>query len=79
MQPPPTNRPDISWPDRAFFENQERVKPEQLLPYAGRYIAWSLDGSQILDSAEDEEQLWDKLIAAGIDPHHVAFDYVDVV
>jgi hypothetical protein len=79
MQPPYIPRPDIPWLDRTFFENQEKFPPEQLLPYAGRYIAWSWDGSQILDSAEEREQLWDKLVAAGINPHRVAFDYVDIV
>jgi hypothetical protein len=74
-----TSRPDDSWLDMTFFENQEKFPPEALLPYAGRYIAWSWDGSRILDSAEEEEQLWDKLVAAGENPHRVVFDYVDIV
>lgn len=70
---------DIPWLDKTFFENQAKVPPEALLPYAGRHIAWSWDGSRILDSAEEQEQLWDKLVAAGIDPHRVVFDYMDVL
>ena len=44
----------------------------------GRHIAWSWDGDRILDSAEELEQLMEKLTAAGEDIHHVVFDYVDV-
>jgi hypothetical protein len=79
MQLPYTPCADIPWLDRTFFENQEKFPPEQLLPYAGLFIAWSWDGDRILDSAEEREQLWDKLVAAGINPHRVVFDYVDIV
>lgn len=79
MQPADTNRPDIPWLERIFFENQEKFPPEQLLPYAGQYIAWSWDGSRILDSAEEQEQLRQKLVAAGINPQRVVFQYVDIV
>jgi len=79
MQPPYTPRPDIPWLDRTYFENQEKFPPEQLLPYAGQFIAWSWDGSRILDSAEEQEQLWQKLVAAGINPQRVGFQYVDIV
>lgn len=79
MKPPITSRPDDSWLDRIFFDNQAKVQPEALLPYAGKYIAWSWDGSRILDSADEEEQLWDKLAAAGINPHRVVFDYIDLL
>jgi hypothetical protein len=77
----PTNadKPDYPWLQRKFFENQEKFPPEDLLPYAGKYIAWNWDGDRVLDSADDREVLWDKLVAAGIDPHHVVFDHVDDV
>lgn len=79
MKPPITERPDDSWLDKTFFENQARIPPEALLPYAGRHIAWSWDGGRILDSAEELEQLMEKLTAAGENVHRVVFDYVDVV
>ncbi len=79
MKPPITERPDDSWLDKTFFENQAKIAPEALLPYAGQYIAWSWDGSRILESAADERQLWDKVVAAGVDPHRVVFDYIDSV
>jgi hypothetical protein len=79
MKPRITERPDDSWLDKIFFENQAKIAPEALLPYAGRHIAWSWDGSRILDSAEEREQLIEKLVAAGVDPHRVVFDYVDAL
>ncbi len=79
MKPLITERPDDSWLDLTFFENQAKVPPEALLPYAGRHIAWSWDGSRILDSAEELEQLIEKLTAVGENVHRVVFDYVDIV
>ena len=79
MNPTEADRADIPWLDQAFFENQAKFPPEDLLPYAGRHIAWSWDGSRILDSADEREQLVEKLIAAGENPHRVVFDYVDIV
>jgi hypothetical protein len=79
MKPTDADRPDASWLDKTFFENQAKVPPEALLPYAGRHFAWSWDGSRILDSAEEREKLIEKLIAAGVDPHRVVFDYVDAL
>ena len=65
MQPADTDRPDIPWLDRTFFENQEKFPPEQLLPYAGQFIAWNWDRDRILDTAEDREQLWQKAGCSG--------------
>jgi hypothetical protein len=79
MKPPITQRPDDSWLDKTFFENQAKVSPDALRPYAGRHIAWSWDGSRILDSAEELQQLIDKLTAVGENVHRVVFDYVDIV
>jgi hypothetical protein len=54
-----------------FDENRWRFPPEELLPYAGQYVAWSLDGTHILASAATEEDLEQKLVAAGVDPSQV--------
>ena len=71
-----TNR-NIPWLPAHHFENQAKVKPEDLLPYAGQYIAWNWDGDRILASAETEEQLWDKLESMRIDGEQVVVEYVD--
>jgi hypothetical protein len=68
---------EIPWLDAKHFENRQKFPPEELLRYAGKYIAWSWEGDRILDSSDNEEQLWDQLIAAGINPHRVVFSHVD--
>ncbi len=59
-----------------FSENQRNFPHEQLLQYAGRYVAWSLDGSRILASGETMAAVEQQLIAAGIKPSHVVGDYI---
>jgi hypothetical protein len=60
-----------------FEENQRRFPPEELDKHAGKHVAWSLDGTRILASAETIEEVVAKLEAAGIDPHRVLHGYVD--
>ena len=72
-----TDRPEIPWIDPAFLENQRQFPREELARYAGQHIAWSWDGTEILDSAPDEQSLDQKLRAAGIDPGRVVIGYVD--
>jgi hypothetical protein len=59
----------------SFNENRGRFPPEQLLPYTGQYVAWSLDGTRILTNANSEEELEQKLVAAGIDPSQVVGEF----
>ena len=42
---------------RYFDENRSRFPPEQLLPYAGQHVAWSPDGSRILASGKDMDEV----------------------
>ena len=50
---------------------------KELQKYAGRYIAFSWDGKKILADGQDEGDVRAKLIAAGLDPQLVVYDYVD--
>jgi hypothetical protein len=75
MNAPPPG--DDLWLTKEFFENRQNFSIDEVAKYRGQHIAWSWDGSRIVDSATDENELWDKLIAAGIDPQRVVFDYVD--
>jgi hypothetical protein len=77
--PPPSKRPasPFPWLEREFFENQAKVKPEDLLPYAGQHIAWSWDGSRIVASDPDPMALRRKVAEAGHDPQRVAYAYID--
>ncbi len=67
------DRPSLG---RDFFENQDAITPEQLIPYAGLHIAWSWDGSRVLVTAETEEEMEAKLVEAGIDPSRVVGAYI---
>jgi hypothetical protein len=65
------------WTDPCFLENQRRFPRAELLRYLGQHIAWSWDGSAILAAANDSRSLNEKLREAGIDPHHVIYDFVE--
>jgi hypothetical protein len=60
-----------------FEENRHKFPPEQLLPHAGKYIAWSGDGTRVVASADTEEELYSVLDAAGIRDNQVVYSYVD--
>jgi hypothetical protein len=68
---------DIPWLDAQYFENRRNCPPQELEKYAGEYVAWSWDGSQILASGASMEQVEQQLVAAGIDPSRVVGEYVD--
>jgi hypothetical protein len=61
----------------AFAKNRSRFPPEDLLPYAGQHIAWSADGTRVLASGRDMDEVENKVIAAGIAPDQVVFDFID--
>jgi hypothetical protein len=62
---------------KLFEENQSRCSVEQLRGFAGRHVAWSLDGTTILASGETFEELADNLHASGLTNEQAIFDYID--
>jgi hypothetical protein len=54
-----------------FTDNQNRFPATELLKYAGQWVAWSLDGTQIVASGKDEAALLSNLQRVGIDPSRV--------
>lgn len=66
-----------TWLGREYFDNQARRNPEDLLRYAGQYIAWSWDGAEVVASGQSEGEVRDKLLAQGLDIHRVVYDYID--
>jgi len=62
---------------RLYAENRRRFPANQLIPYHGKFVAWSPDGTRILASGEEREEVWKKLEAAGLDPSQVVNDYID--
>ncbi len=69
------NHADIPWLTREFFENQDKIQPEDMIQYAGQYLAWSWDGSQVVASAPTREELEEKLKSMGVNLQRVAWDY----
>jgi hypothetical protein len=65
--------PDI----RDYPENRRRFSLEELAPYAGMYVAFSLDGKCILASGTTEDILEQQLREKGIDPGQVVGSYIE--
>jgi hypothetical protein len=62
---------------RVYQENRKRIRTEQLLPFAGQWIAFSADGKQIVACDKELADLEAKLFALGIDPQEVLFEHFD--
>ncbi|HJT75953.1 MAG TPA: hypothetical protein VJ739_02030 [Gemmataceae bacterium] len=60
-----------------FEENRYKFPPEELIPYAGKHIAWNLEGTRILASGDSPDAVDEKLAAMGIHFSQVVHDYVD--
>jgi len=72
-----TDKSDFRGPDPfVYAANRNKFTYEQLQPYFGKWVAWSLDGTRILAAAEDGKDLHDLLVAAGLDPHQTVYSYV---
>ena len=53
------------------LKNRNQFPAEELEKYAGRYVAWSADGTQIVASGNDLDELYDALDASKYDPAEV--------
>jgi hypothetical protein len=53
---------------RKFLERRAALPAEALARYAGRWLAWSPDGSRIVADSDVPEDLDDRIVAAGEDP-----------
>lgn len=59
---------------RRFLEHRAAFPPEALAAYAGRWIAWSPDGSRILADSETPEALDNRILAAGEKPERCVIE-----
>ena len=73
---PPT-REVVRFDSLIFRENLRKQPDELFLKYAGQYVAWSLDGTALLVTADTPDQLNDKLEARGIPYEEVVNNYID--
>jgi len=72
-----TNHPEYPWIKASTIENWHSFPHEELAKYVGQYIAFNWECTHILESAVDEEELFKKLDAAGIDSSRVIINYVE--
>ena len=61
-----------------YRENRAKFSIEDLLPYEGKWVAFSLDGSKILGSAPSLLELDTQLISAGENPEKVALEKIEL-
>jgi hypothetical protein len=61
---------------QAFLKNREQFPAAQLAKYAGKYVAWSPDGTRILASDEDELRLANTIREAGYNSTAVLIAFV---
>jgi hypothetical protein len=72
-----TDFPHVPFLPREFDINVRNIPAEELDRFAGQYVAYSLDGSQIVAAAPTREGLRQILHDAKIDPQQVVFGYID--
>src|SRR5262245_42415266 len=59
-----------------FRRNRDQFPDEQLEPYRGKQVAWNADGTRIVASGDDHEQLYERLAALGIHPAVVVDEFI---
>jgi hypothetical protein len=69
-KPPPP--PDLG----NFHANWIAFPREELLRYAGQFVAWSPDGLRLLASGETEDVVEANLVAIGVHPSQAVIGYV---
>jgi hypothetical protein len=63
--------------NKEYRINRARFTPEELAPYEGCWVAFSLDGSKIIAGNADWEALERAIVAAGEDPSQVSLELIE--
>jgi hypothetical protein len=61
---------------QVYVDNRSKFMPEDLLPYAGQWVAWSADGSRIVAHNADLGQVVREVERAGLQRDEVVFDHL---
>ncbi len=56
--------------------NRAAFPLEQLIPFEGKYVAWTADSTRILASGADLIEVEKNLVGAGIDPSQVLYEFI---
>jgi Family of unknown function (DUF5678) len=60
-----------------YEENRARLPVQELQRYAGKWVAFTMDGRRIVAGADTLLELEERLTAAGEDPQNVAFERIE--
>ncbi len=60
----------------AYMTNRCKLPPEDVAQYAGEWLAWNLDGTQVLAHGPDLDAVIGQLEAAGIGAREVIWEEV---
>ena len=60
-----------------YNKNREAFTEEQLAPYEGQWVAFSMDGKRIIAAAPDLIRLDQKVKDIGENPEQVALEFID--
>ena len=64
-------------PDRkVYVENRAKFLPEDLLPYADQWVAWSADGAKVVAHHKDLTEVARMIDALGLGREDVVFDRI---
>ena len=63
---------------RSYDENRAKFSAAKLRKYDGRWAAFSSDGTRIVASAENIEDLEHRLAELGEDPEEVTFERIEL-
>lgn len=67
---------DKRWPDPAFMKNRV-ITAEISEKYGGMYVAWSRDGTRIVEADADDAALYEKVRLMGIELVDIVIGYID--
>jgi hypothetical protein len=59
-----------------YSKNRSRFLPQDLAPYADQWVAWSADGSRIVEHHADLVELLRRTDAAGIDREDMVLEQI---
>ncbi len=68
---------NIPWIDPNFDENYRHIGQEELDKNLGRHVVYSCDGTRIVATGRDIDELVRNIVAAGLEPSRVVWAYVD--
>lgn len=58
------------------YPNRNLIPPNELEPYFGKQVAWSLDGKRIIAGADDPKEVCKAVFEAGLQSDQVVMSYI---